>query len=64
MALTCCLPAPQVAHEQLVGTIRDLVQQGRRPPTELTRSLMLLHSYILVKTLVRMGDHRVNSVVR
>lgn len=43
-----------------MGTIRDLVQQGRRPPTGLTRSLMLLHSYILVKTLVRMGDHRVS----
>ena len=57
---TCCLPALQVAHEQLVGTIRDLVQQKRRPPTELTRALMLLHSYILVKTLVRMGDHRVS----
>ena len=49
----------QVAHEKLLSTVLDLQRQDKRAPTELMRALMLLHSYILVKTLVRMGDHQV-----
>jgi hypothetical protein len=50
----------QMAHEQLVSSSQGLRAQGRACPTELMRSLMLLHSYILVKALVRMGDHQVS----
>ena len=49
-----------MAHEQLVSSSQGLREQGRASPTELMRSLMLLHSYILVKALVRMGDHQVS----
>ena len=52
----------QMAHEQLVSSSQGLREQGRACPTELMRTLMLLHSYILVKTLVRMGDHQVRTV--
>ncbi|KAL0039283.1 hypothetical protein WJX79_001413 [Trebouxia sp. C0005] len=48
----------KMAHEQLVSSSQGLREQGRACPTELMRSLMLLHSYILVKALVRMGDHQ------
>ncbi|KAL0053124.1 hypothetical protein WJX82_001225 [Trebouxia sp. C0006] len=48
----------KMAHEQLVSSSQGLRAQGRACPTELMRSLMLLHSYILVKALVRMGDHQ------
>ena len=51
-----------MAHEQLVSSSQGLREQGRACPTELMRTLMLLHSYILVKTLVRMGDHQVRVV--
>uniref|UniRef100_A0A061RSU0 Wd repeat-containing protein 19 n=2 Tax=Tetraselmis sp. GSL018 TaxID=582737 RepID=A0A061RSU0_9CHLO len=47
----------KLAHSQLFETFRELRSQKRRIPAELTRSLMLLHSYILVKTLARIGDH-------
>lgn len=50
-----------MAHAQLVSSRGRLREQGRAPPTELMRSLMLLHSYILVKSLVRMGDHPVSN---
>ena len=49
----------QVAHEQLVQSSQRLREQGQACPNELMRSLMLLHSYVLVKTLVRLGDHPV-----
>lgn len=49
----------QAAHEQLVASSQGLRALGRSPPTALMRSLMLLHSYILVKTLIRMADHQV-----
>ena len=49
----------QMAHEQLVQSSQRLREQGQACPNELMRSLMLLHSYVLVKTLVRLGDHSV-----
>lgn len=54
----------QMAHEQLVSSAQGLREQGRACPTELMRTLMLLHSYILVKTLVRMGDHQVPTLTK
>eukprot|EP00873_Tetraselmis_striata_P029142 jgi/Tetstr1/449406/TSEL_036501.t1 len=48
----------KVAHGQLLATYRELQRQKKRTPAELTRSLMLLHSYILVKILARSGDHQ------
>jgi WD repeat-containing protein 19 len=47
----------KVAHTQLLQTFLELQRHGRRPPSELSRQLMLLHSYVLVKTLVKLGDH-------
>merc|ERR1712147_236137 len=47
----------KLAHDQLFGTYKELRSQGKRPSTELDRTLMLLHSYILVKSLVKLGDH-------
>ena len=50
-----------MAHAQLVNSSQRLREQGLPCPNELMRSLMLLHSYVLVKSLVRMGDHAVRS---
>ena len=47
----------KLAHDQLFDTYKELRSQGKRPSTELDRTLMLLHSYILVKSLVKLGDH-------
>ena len=51
----------QAAHAQLVSSSGRLREQGQACPNQLMRTLMLLHSYILVKTLVRMGDHVVST---
>ena len=37
--------------------LKELMSEGKRPPAELSRQLMLLHSYVLVKVLVKLGDH-------
>ncbi|KAK3240077.1 hypothetical protein CYMTET_50059, partial [Cymbomonas tetramitiformis] len=47
----------KLSHTQLFDTFKELELQNKRPPAELTRQLMLLHSYILVKTLVKLNDH-------
>lgn len=47
----------KMAHAQLFDTLRELAAGGKRPPAELSRQLMLLHSYVLVKVLVKLGDH-------
>jgi WD repeat-containing protein 19 len=47
----------KVAHAQLFDTFKELESQGKRAPTELNRQLLLLHSYVLVKTLVKLNDH-------
>lgn len=49
--------AYKVAHGKLFSTCRQLEGMGIRPPQELVRALMLLHSYILVKSLVAIDDH-------
>ncbi len=62
-----CPPRPQcapqeegnyrVAHDKLFATVRHLEELRNRVPTELMRSLMLLHSYTLVKSLIAITDH-------
>jgi WD repeat-containing protein 19 len=47
----------RVAHQILLDTHRELVLQKIRVPQELAHNLMLLHSYVLVKVLVKLGDH-------
>ena len=47
----------RVAHQILFDTHRELTAQRIRVPQELTHSLMLLHSYIIVKPLSKMKDY-------
>jgi len=47
----------RVAHGILFDTHKELVQQKIRVPQELAHNLMLLHSYLLVRPLSKMGDH-------
>ena len=37
--------------------VLELMSEGKKPPAELSRQLMLLHSYVLVKVQVKLGDH-------
>lgn len=45
------------AHDVLFGMYSDLQKEGIKIPYELTQNLMLLHSYILIKINIKMGDH-------
>jgi len=47
----------RVAHQILFDTHKELTAQRIRVPQELSHNLMLLHSYVLVKPLSKMGDH-------
>ncbi|GFH27640.1 flagellar associated protein, partial [Haematococcus lacustris] len=47
----------RVAHDKLFATVRQLDALNFKPPTELLRALMLLHSYTLVKSLININDH-------
>jgi len=47
----------RVAHQILFDTHKELTAQKIRVPQELAHNLMLLHSYVLVKPLVKVGDH-------
>jgi WD repeat-containing protein 19 len=47
----------KVAHSMLYGTYRDLIGHGVGVPLALVRTLALLHSYLLVKKLVRLENH-------
>merc|ERR1712048_399832 len=46
------------AHQLLFRTYQDLKSQKLALPQELWRRLMILHSYVLVKRLVKNGDHK------
>jgi WD repeat-containing protein 19 len=48
----------KVAHNILFETHRELEIQKIRVPQALRRALLLLHSYILVRKLVKQGDHQ------
>lgn len=47
----------RVAHDKLFATYKQLETLGNKPPSELVRALMLLHSYTLVKSLIAVSDH-------
>ncbi|KAI9206652.1 uncharacterized protein BJ171DRAFT_597315 [Polychytrium aggregatum] len=47
----------RAAHDLLLDNFRQLKLTKTRVPSEIERMLMILHSYILVKTLVKLGDH-------
>jgi len=47
----------RIAHGILFETLRELSAQRIRVPQELATNLMLLHSYVLVRPLTKMGDH-------
>lgn len=52
----------RVAHRILFDTHKDLEAQKIRIPSDLKRNLMLLHSYVIVKTLVKtMNDHETSA---
>eukprot|EP00932_Pfiesteria_piscicida_P006849 SRR837773.16819.p1 GENE.SRR837773.16819~~SRR837773.16819.p1 ORF type:complete len:332 (-),score=63.70 SRR837773.16819:80-1015(-) len=45
------------AHALLFRTYQDLKKQKLTVPQELWRRLMILHSYVIVKRLIKAGDH-------
>lgn len=45
------------AHDVLFNMVQQLQQENIRVPAEMQQNLLLLHSYILVKILVKRGDH-------
>jgi WD repeat-containing protein 19 len=47
----------KVAHSKLFSTYKQLEELNAPPTTELVRALMLIHSYILVKSLISINDH-------
>ena len=47
----------RAAHDLLLENYRQLKRSEVKIPAELDRMLMILHSYTLVKTLVRIDDH-------
>nr|KAJ3420801.1 WD repeat-containing protein 19 [Polyrhizophydium stewartii] len=47
----------RTAHDLLLDNYRQLKRTKAKVPAELDRMLMLLHSYMLVKTLVRIDEH-------
>merc|ERR550514_2119341 len=47
----------KLAHTLLFKTHQDLKEQKLAVPQELWRRLMILHSYVLVKRLVKIGNH-------
>mmetsp|Transcript_44380 Transcript_44380/g.108454 ORF Transcript_44380/g.108454 Transcript_44380/m.108454 type:complete len:1358 (+) Transcript_44380:80-4153(+) len=51
----------KVAHKMLFDMFKDLDSQSIPVPRELEETLMLLHSYVLVKVLVKMGDHEAGA---
>eukprot|EP01006_Ploeotia_vitrea_P030251 TRINITY_DN62715_c0_g1_i1.p1 TRINITY_DN62715_c0_g1~~TRINITY_DN62715_c0_g1_i1.p1 ORF type:complete len:1401 (+),score=199.79 TRINITY_DN62715_c0_g1_i1:64-4266(+) len=54
----------RVAHKILFDTFKTLRQHKIRIPSDLKRNLMLLHSYVIVKTLVKnLGDHQTAALM-
>ncbi|KAI9344181.1 hypothetical protein DFJ73DRAFT_840418 [Zopfochytrium polystomum] len=47
----------RAAHDLLLDNFRQLKKCKAKVPADLERMLMLLHSYILVKTLIRANEH-------
>merc|ERR1712070_367149 len=53
----------KLAHSLLFRTYQDLKQQKLALPQELWRRLMILHSYVLVKRLVKVGNHHTAALM-
>jgi WD repeat-containing protein 19 len=51
----------KISHYQLYTTMSEMRNQGVRVPSELRNAFLLLHSYVLVKKLVKMGKHVVSD---
>merc|ERR1712004_463739 len=51
------------AHQLLFKTYQDLKSQKLALPQELWRRLMILHSYVIVKRLVKTGDHQTAALM-
>eukprot|EP00439_Symbiodinium_sp_Y106_P051498 s2815_g6.t2 len=51
------------AHQLLFRTYQDLKSQKLALPQELWRRLMLLHSYVIVKRLVKAADHHSAAII-
>lgn len=47
----------KVSHYQLYTTMSEMKNQSVRVPSDLRNAFLLLHSYVLVKKLVKMGKH-------
>uniref|UniRef100_A0A0M3HPT2 COPI_C domain-containing protein n=1 Tax=Ascaris lumbricoides TaxID=6252 RepID=A0A0M3HPT2_ASCLU len=47
----------RIAHQLLFGMHQELTQKGIKVPSEMENNLMLLHSYLIVKGLVKRGEH-------
>uniref|UniRef100_A0A915BKF7 WD repeat-containing protein 19 n=1 Tax=Parascaris univalens TaxID=6257 RepID=A0A915BKF7_PARUN len=47
----------RIAHQLLFGMYQELIQKGIKVPSEMENNLMLLHSYLIVKGLVKRGEH-------
>ena len=47
----------KAAHDRLFETIRDMRAQKIKVPQLIQNKLMIIHSYVLVKRFVKMGDH-------
>ncbi len=48
----------KVAHGILFDTYQELDTRDIKIPSELKRNLMILHSYVLAKLLVKVKDHK------
>ena len=51
-------PALQAARDVLLQACLELQQRGAAATPALLSALRLVHSYLLVRTLVRQGDHQ------
>uniref|UniRef100_A0A1I7VRZ3 WD repeat-containing protein 19 n=1 Tax=Loa loa TaxID=7209 RepID=A0A1I7VRZ3_LOALO len=47
----------RIAHKLLFGMHQELQNEGIKVPFEVQNNLMLLHSYLIIKSLVKRGEH-------
>jgi len=47
----------KLAHAKMFSTLQQLQAMGAAAPLEFRQALALLHSYVLVKSLLAVGDH-------
>lgn len=51
----------KAAHQMLYETFKDMKANNVRIPVEISNKLMILHSYNIVKRIVKQGDHEAAS---